>query len=342
MNLNKKQKIIVGIVSLAIIGGGSFTYSSYKFQKEYKQQQESLIDMYQVGGKEKIFMSGKVLPQKSESIFVSSEQGELATIKVSDEQYVNKGDILFTCKNSSQIKEISDLNLQIDIKKKEKQNALDEESKKAIDLEIKQLNAQVSILNKTAYQSVYAPFSGVVYLNKKSSEGEPVLILETTDMYVLAQVNERDSYRISKDQDVELTSIATKEKYNGTISKISNRPVGGSSEEDQMGVGQGMTNYEVDIALNSQDNLKSGLNMQIVAFFGSDYKKVPTSAIFEEGGKSYVYKVVDGIAKKTEVTKVSVEKEFTLIKSGVKENDSIIKNLDITNIKDGQKIEATL
>lgn len=339
--LDKKKKIIVGLISVTVLGGCVFAYRSYSIQAQYQKQEQSLIDIYNVAGKEKIFMSGKIVPKQSQELFVSAEQGELSTIKVSDGQYVQKGDLLFSCKNSAQVKEISDLNVQIGVKKKEKQSVIDEESKNAIDMEIKQLNSQVAILNKTAYQSVYAPFSGKIYLNdlsKVKEAGGSVMTLESTELYVSAQVNERDSYKINKGQSVELMSIATKEKYYGFIDKISDRPVDNSSENQDIYGNSGMTNYRVEISLKNQDNLKNGLNMQIVALHGSDDKKVPNTAIINEGSKSYVYKVRDGRALKTEIVKGEVQKEFTLVKSGVRENDAIIKDVQGRDIKDGDEV----
>ncbi|MGL5718350.1 MAG: efflux RND transporter periplasmic adaptor subunit [Paraclostridium sp.] len=307
--LGKNQKVVAGIVSVVI------------------------------AGQEKIFMTGEVVPGNLQEIFVESDQGKLDSIKVVEGQYVEKGQVLFTCKNEEQIKEIATLNTELANKKKEKQNAPDEESKKIVEEEIKNINTQIGTLNKTAYQTVYAPFSGTVYLTKQSVGGEgtsSVLTIETTNLYVDATVNERDSYRISKNQKVELTSLATKEKYDGTISKIGNRPIEGGNEG--YGSGSGMSQYPVEICLDSQENLKNGIHMQIVALHGEDYKKIPTSAIKEENGKTYVFVIEGSTAYKKEVKIIESGNEITVVEGKLKENDMIAKDLIYTNIEDGDRV----
>lgn len=338
-NLSKKQKIVAGVVSIALLGGGGFGFSVIKSNKEYNENLKKLVELYPISGKEKIFMSGKVIPVNSKEIFLEADQGEVDKIKVEDGQYVEKGTALFTSKNTEQIKEISNLNTQISNKKKEKQNAPDEESKKMIDEEIKSLNSQVATLNKTAYQTIYAPFNGKVYLGNDSvQEGtsKPVVIIDSTELYVKAQVNERDSYKININEDVELTAIATNKKYDGSISKIGDRPVTGDTLDQ--GNGNGMTQYGVNILLDNQENLKNGLQIQAVSLYGTDAKKVPNSAIFTEGNKSYVYKVLNSVATKVEVKVVNQTGEFSMVESKLRENDSIIRDLNGKNIEDGTQI----
>ena len=342
INLNKKQKIVLSITIASILIAGAFVYSSIKSNKK---QMNNLVELYTVAGKEKIYMSGQVLPKNSQNLFVNSEQGQLDKIKVDDEQYVEKGTLLFTCKNTSQINEIYNLKTAMASKKKERQNAPDDESKKAIDMDIKDLNTQISNLNKTAYQGVYAPFSGIVYVNDKSQNKDtslPIVTIQTTDFYASAQVNERDSYKISLNQDIELTAIATKQTYKGSIAKIGQRPIESENSDQGFGVSSGMTQYGVDISLKNQENLKSGLHVQIMALYGSDEKKIPTESIITEDGKSYVYKIIDNVAYKSEISISKTQEDFSLVKSGVKEGDEIVKDIQSKNITDGQIVYTSM
>lgn len=341
INLNKKQKIIVGtIVGLvAVIGITGYKIVSKNIKENKKL--ESTVDLYPVPGKEKIFMSGKVLPIKSEKLFVGPDQGELNEIKVDNGVYVEKGTTIFTCKNTSQINEISDLNSQISSKKKEKSNALDEESKIIIDSEIKELNNQISKLNKTAYQAVYAPFSGRVYINNEASKNDNssyIAVIESEDFYVKGQVNEKDSYKIKLNEDVEVTAFATKEKYKGYISYLSERPLDSEELSQDVGSNSGMSQYGLKINLNTQQNLKNGLNVQILALYGGEDKKIPNTAIEKEGSKSFVYKVTGNVAYKTEVKVIEEKEEFVYVSRGVKEGDTIVKDIKTKPIKDGQEV----
>ncbi len=341
IKLSKKQQIIACIAVGVISFGGFQTYVSVKEDMKYQKQMENLFDIYTVVGKEKIFMTGKVEPNKSENIYVSAEKGELYKVNVEDKQYVEKGTVLLTYKDNSKVEEIKNINLQIAQKKKEKESSEDEEMKKALDEEIKQLNKQISDLNKGVYQYVYAPFNGKIYLNTDSDKNDatkPVMKIQSPDFYVKAQVNERDSYKIKNNQNIKITTLATKEKYDGIISNISDIPLESAELNQGYNNDSGMSQYEVKVNLESQDNLKSGLHVQLTALYGDENRKIPNSSVINENGKHYVYKVKNKIAHKTEITVVDEKEGYTLVSSGLKERDEIVINVQDRTIEDGQEI----
>lgn len=341
MKLSKKQQIIA-CVAVGIISFGGFTnYVSIKQDKEYQKKMESLVDIYTVAGKEKIFMTGKVEPINFENIYLSADKGELHKINVEDKQYVEKGSVLLTYKDNSKAEEIKDINLQISQKKKEKESSQDEEMKKVLDEEIKQLSKQISDLNKSVYQYVYAPFNGKVYLNTDSDKNDAtksIMKIQSSDFYVKAQVNERDSYKIEKNQNIKITTLATKEQHNGIISNISDIPL----ESDELSQGysndSGMSQYEVKVKLESQNNLKSGLHVQLTALHGDNNIKVPNSSVINENGKYYVYKVKNKIAYKTEIKVIDEKEGYTIASSGLRERDEIIRDVQGRTIEDGKEI----
>lgn len=338
IKLNNKQKIIMGVTSIALVLGGIYGYIQINKEKERKMLESSIVDLYQIPGREKIFMNGKLLPLKSQKLSVNAEQGELSEIKVENNSYVEKGAPLFTCKNNSQVKEIDSLKLEIISKNKEKSSAPDTESKVAIDAEIKQLNTQVGQLNKTAYSTVYAPFSGKVYLNESTEENPFVMTLETIDLYIKGQVNERDSYKIKLNESIEISVVATNDKYRGLITAIADRPYEGEDLGQGMSSDSGMTKYEVKMSIENQKKLKNGLNVQIVALSGTTDKRVPNVSVLEEGDKYYVYKVENEIAKKVEIKVKEKKDDYYLVDSGVKDNDEIIKDVFASDIEDGEKV----
>ena len=87
IKLNKKQKIIFSILTLGITIGGSVTAISYRKNLKEQKIMESTVEMYDVSGKEKIFMNGIVVPTKSEKLFLSADQGKLDKIQLNNEQY---------------------------------------------------------------------------------------------------------------------------------------------------------------------------------------------------------------------------------------------------------------
>lgn len=341
MKLNKKKKIILAVTIAVLSVGGISSYSAIRIDQKERIEMEKTFDIYTIPGKEKIFMSGKVEPNNIKKIFVDSEQGKLDKVIVSNGKYVSKSTPLFTCKNESKINEINELNSQISTKKKEKQNAPDEESKKAIDMEIKELNKQVANLNKSAYTTTYAPFAGKVYLNNKALEGDltqPVITLQSEDFYIKAQVNERDSYKIGLNKDVEITALANKQKYDGKISYINDIPLEGDELSQSVSNDSSMSQYEVNINLDTQENLKSGLHVQVLALYGSEYRKIPNSAVIKEGNKAYVYKLNDTIANKVQIKIVEEKEGYTLVSTGLKENDKILNYIEGRKIEDGQEV----
>ncbi len=348
INLNRKQKIIAAIISVALLGGGTVGFLVINENIKQKQMMESMVEPYQIPGKEKIFMTGKIVPKESKEIYVKAEQGELNIIKVSNEQYVEKGEALFTAKNSAQISEIENLKSQIEMKKKEKEHLKNQSVEgqdntqmlQSIDLEIKNLQSQVNKLNKTAYSTIVAPFNGKVYLNDNVQQGGPVLTLHSTEFYIKAQVNERDSYKIEQNQDVDIKILATEDKYQGMITYIGDNPLSGEELDQNSGSFSSMTNYRVNIELGDQKNLKNGLHIQAIAQYGIEDKKIPNTAILKEGSKSYIYKIQGDTAYKSEVTVSEVKEGFTMVKRGIVEGEIIIKDIQNRDIKDGQKINT--
>ena len=340
IKLSKKQKIILSILTLGITIGGSVTAISYRKNLKEQKIMESTVEMYDVSGKEKIFMNGIVVPTKSEKLFLSADQGKLDKIQVKNEQYVEKGTPIFTCKNQDKLTEILSLESQLETKKKELSYISDDEDKNMANIEIEELKNNINELKKTAYSTVYAPFNGRVYINDETigEESSYVAIIESTEFYVKAQVNERDSYKVKVHQNAEVTTIANKEKHYGNISYISSRPYEGNGGEQDFGADSNMTKYGLNIKLDTQNNLKSGLNAQIVVEYGTDDKKIPYEALEIDGNKSYVYKIIDNKAYKTEVTVSSENGEFAFISKGLKEDDIIIKSLIDKKIEDGREV----
>lgn len=337
-NLNKKKKIIIGVTSLALIAGGLFGFKIVRENILKKQLMESKVELYEVPGQEKVFLKGKVIPIKSEELFVGEGQGKLDQIKVEDRVFVEKGEPLFTCKNDEQIKEISNLKSQIEKKKKDKNVEIDEEIKKAIDEEIKQLNNQINELNKTAFSTVYAPFSGKAYVNEDRSVGKPIIILETSEFYVKGQVNERDSYKIKLNQGVEVKAMATNEKYSGKITDIGDRPLSNEELDSVYSSDSGMSQYRVKVSIENQDNLKNGLNVQMTALSGNSNKKIPKTAIVKDIDNYYVYKVENETVYKRQIQVKEEKDDYYLVENGVNEGDEIIIDAVGRNFEDGEKV----
>ncbi|MEG2786884.1 MAG: efflux RND transporter periplasmic adaptor subunit [Romboutsia sp.] len=343
IKLSKKQAIISGMVIIAIFIGGFVAIKKSQSNANDEEAVGETPEIYTVPGKEKIFVNGKVVPEKYEDFSVDSEKGQLDSIKVEDGQNVEKGNTLFTCKNETAIAEIEDLKEQIKTKENEKKNAQEDEVKKTIDTEIATLNKQIKKLEGSAYQTVYAPFSGKVYINEQRANAEqsPALMtLETEEFYIKGQASEQDLSKINIDQEVEVLVYSTKEKLKGKISSIGERPSTDQNGSEMMG-NQNLSYYDVKISfVENQDltKIKNGFHVQNTIESSNNKIKVPYTALMQENEKRFVYKVIDGIIYKQEVKAEEVTDEFALIVEGVGENDEIIRYADNETIKEGESI----
>lgn len=301
------------------------------------------VDLYTIPGKEKILMTGKIVPKQSENITVPSGFTDVDKMNVKDGQVVKKGDLLFSCKNEETINELGSLNTTLANKKKELGNTEDEEVKAAINAEISEFNTQIANLNKKTYKSVYAPFSGKIYMQsgEANAEGQvgPLMVLETTEYYIKTQTNEMDIVKLAMDQEVDITVTSTKEKIKGKIAFIGDRPVeGGDTNSEYGGGGTSFANFDIKVMTEVQDKLKNGFGVQIIAQFGKGEYKVPVSAVIEEEGKHYVFKIVDDIATKTEIKVKEQKDDFFVVDGGIGEEDIIARDTMDSRIVDGQNI----
>ncbi|MFR9069664.1 MAG: efflux RND transporter periplasmic adaptor subunit [Paraclostridium sp.] len=341
IKLGKKKAIIGSIVIIALCISGFVVFKSKN--SDGGEVAEETPEIYTVPGKEKIFVNGKVIPNKSEDFFIDGDKGELDEIKVEDGQKVEKGSALFSCKNKSAISEVEDLKEQIKVKENEKKNIEDELLKKSVESEIEQLNRQLKKFEDKAYSTVNAPFSGKVYINEQS-QGEnqtpSIMTLESEDFYIKGQASEQDLSKLSLNQEMEILVYSTKEKFKGKITFIGDRPSTNQSGIENMG-NQNMSYYDIKINfLENQDltNVKNGFHVQNTIEVSNKKIKVPYTSLIQEDEKRFLYKVIDGIVYKQEVKTEETNDEFAVVTEGVGENDEVIRYADDKNIKEGESI----
>ncbi|MGL4797131.1 MAG: efflux RND transporter periplasmic adaptor subunit [Paraclostridium sp.] len=343
IKFTKKQMIIGGIVIVALAVGGFVIVKKRNAGMGAGEEVAAGPELYNVPGKEKIFVNGKIVPVQSKDLFVNGEAGEIDQIKVEDGKKVDKGAPLFTCKNESIISDISDKKEELSKKEKDKKNTTDEEMKKSLDSEIADIKKEISKLEGKAYTTVYAPFTGKVYINDKTENGEQqspaIMTIETEEFYIKGQASEQDLSKISLNQEVEILVYSTKGKFSGKITSIGERP---STEQsgDMMG-NQNMSYYDIKMSFNDGQDLskvKNGFHVQTTIEAGNQAIKLPKTAVKQEDGKSYVFKVIDGIIYKQEVQLGETTEEYAIIIEGVLEEDEVIRYADDETIKDGASI----
>lgn len=341
IKLGKKKVIIGSILIIAIFISGFVVFK--KKNSNVGEEVKATPEIYTIPGKEKIFVNGKIVPNKSEDFFIDGDNGELDEIKVEDGQKVEKGTVLFTCKNKSAISEIEDLKDQIKTKEDEKKNIEDELLKKPIESEIEQLNRQLKKFEDKAYSTVNAPFSGKVYINEKlqgENQTPSIMTLESEDFYIKGQASEQDLSKVSLNQEIKILVYSTKENFKGKITFIGDRPSTNQSGVENVG-NQNMSYYDIKINfLENQDltNVKNGFHVQNTIEVSNKKIKVPYTSLIQEDEKRFLYKVIDGIVYKQEVKTEETNDEFAVVTEGVGENDEVIRYANDKTIKEGESI----
>ena len=123
------------------------------------------------------------------------------------------------------------------------------------------------------------------------------------------------------------------------IDEISKKPSTNSSAGASMDTsGNSLSNYDVTLLLDSQENILDGYHVQATVFEEEEELKIPKKAIIEENGETFVYKVEDGVLKKQTVEYEDSENDDVKILSGLEEGEEVVTNPS-DDTKEGMKYE---
>lgn len=143
-------------------------------------------------------------------------------------------------------------------------------------------------------------------------------VADSSSLIFQANVDETDISGLTLGQSATITLDAFPEAtFSGVISFIS------YSSEQSSG---GATVFPVKIAITHPENLRIGLNGDITIETSrqSDVLTVPTEAIREEKGNTYVYKKTDGKYEKVSITTGVKNEDDVIITSGLIEGDTVV------------------
>jgi RND family efflux transporter MFP subunit len=202
-----------------------------------------------------------------------------------------------------------------------------------LDVEIADLTVRLSTL--------VSPFEGIVTDLDQPYSGVNVgpttasfRIVDPKSIYFEAKIDETDVPRVKIGDKVKLYIDAyPEETFFGTVGKVD---FGSTTSSG------GGTAYNTWIYFNSADpDFRLGMNgdAEIIHSSLTGILLVPISAFTEKGGKTYVWKVVDGKALQTEIEIGNVGDDYVEVVSGLNEGDRIItSNLNL--LKEGMKIKT--
>ena len=192
-----------------------------------------------------------------------------------------------------------------------------------------------TVLTKNAeVGEIVAPFGG-----STTSKTAVVTIADMKSLLVEADVSESNIEKIKPDQDCEIILDAYPEKsYSAYVFKIV--PTADRSKATVL-VKVGFKNY--DSRLLPEMSAKVNFFTEKIDESIAEQKPVlviPNSAIRNENGKSYVFKIESDKAKKFEVTIGQKFGDFVEVVSGLNTGDQIIDSLT-DKIKEGSEVKIT-
>lgn len=181
-------------------------------------------------------------------------------------------------------------------------------------------------------QNVYtASITGTV-LELNAQEGgmaplqTPLIVIgDLTKLRITAQLNEVDAGKVQINQKVRATSkVLGTTPIEGTVSEVAPQAVSKASL-------QGNTPPSVAIKIDLQNvpaELKPGFTMDLTIATASkeNILAIPREALFQEGGKSFVFRVVNNVLSKTEVNLGIADDTSQEITSGLKAGDLVVLN----------------
>ncbi|MDU6015237.1 MAG: efflux RND transporter periplasmic adaptor subunit [Clostridium perfringens] len=255
-----KKKYIIAIVTVVILAGVGV--GSYFLKQSMNKESVATMEIYTVPSTDRVFVNGKIEPEKVENIFLDATKGTVDKVEVENGDVVEKGDTLFTYKNDQVQSQVEQLELQLNSAKSQKeeinkqnaeakkqledlkkaglenqmsqggqmpnlgQNAGGEISTGSVDEQIKLLEKQIKALKDKEYYKVTAPIGGKVILAESSTNPtQPYITVESGDYYISGSVNEKDQPKIKEGQEVQITILSTNKNINGKISSVGNTPI---------------------------------------------------------------------------------------------------------------------
>jgi HlyD family secretion protein len=196
---------------------------------------------------------------------------------------------------------------------------------------LQQANEGLKVAQAQRAQNVYtASIAGTVLeLNAQDGSMAPlqsplVVVGDLSKLQVSAQLNEVDAGKVQLGQKVKITSKVLGTSPAGTISEIAPQAVSKASV-------QGNTPPSVGVKIDLQNvppELKPGftVDLNIATASKDNFLAIPQEALFQEGGKSFVFQVINNILSKTEVSLGVANETLQEITSGLKAGDLVVLN----------------
>ncbi|HEM3577323.1 TPA: efflux RND transporter periplasmic adaptor subunit [Streptococcus suis] len=196
--------------------------------------------------------------------------------------------------------------------------------------------------------TIYSTVAGtVVEVNKSVAKSSAtsqtvVHIVNQGSLQVTGNLTEYDLANIAVDQEVKLTSKVYPDKtWTGKITYISNYPSTEQATSAAAGAGGGSgAKYPFKAALTSElGELKQGFTVNIEVVNTTNHILIPVTAVVPEGDKNFVWTIVEGKAKKVEVTLGNADALNQEVTAGIAAGDQVI-TIPTPDLEEGKEVEA--
>lgn len=374
LKLSKKQLAIVGGTVATVVLGGYLLFG------RGGDQSQTVIEPYQItqvtegAVASSTLLTGTVKALSEQKVYYDSSKGDVATfhVNVGDKVTVGHPLVQYSTKNAQAVydqavRNLNKIGRQIHelrtygLPATETINEDGSVSSNAAEVQ-RNANAQLANLNDeyaTAQQEVdkakealdqllvTSTVEGTVVevnrsLDPSKTAGQVVVhIVSEGQLQVEGSLTEYDFANMSLDQDVKLTSKVFPDKaWSGKISYISNYPSETASAGSAPGNSTGATYpFKIDFT-GDTTGLRQGFKLNIEVVNKAVNKLVPTSALIQEGDKSYVwvYDKAKGKLSKVEVTLGRADALNQEVTSGLDTNQTVISNPS-PDFQEGQELK---
>jgi RND family efflux transporter MFP subunit len=313
--------------------------------------------------------SGKIAPAFDVDI-KSKVSGEVSTVLVEEGERVAEGDLLYELLATDYEREVSLARVALSRAKLERENAETERARREAALASRAISqaeydvaqrqaelAKISVSSawiqlqsaedRLAYTKVHSPIDGVVIRrNVERGEvvtagmtatvnGEPQLTIAQTDRLLLElDLNQIDVAKVAAGQSARILLDAYPgEEVVGTVTQIA----AAGHLDNTRGIDVFTVKVEVD-ASRTEVDIKPGMTAEVRIEVGDypDVVKLPAETVFEEDGKTYVWRIVDDAeGKRKEKVEVKIgrrsDREVEII-SGLEAGESFYAQAEVKDL----------
>ncbi len=191
-----------------------------------------------------------------------------------------------------------------------------------------------------SYSFIRSPINGVitarfVELGDTVVKGNIIGVVVSIDsLYVEGFIDEADISRVSIGKEVNITMDAYQDKvFKGVIYRVSPVVTGGKQET---------RTFEVRARLKEMPPaIKPGMSAEVEVIVDKvdNALIVPSQAVIERNGNSFIYVVKDSKARLVQVKTGRSNWTYTEVLSGISEGDEVIINPDTPKLRDGARVK---